>query len=421
MDFSRIRERARASLREFRDYAYSLAVRAYKRGQPTEREEAEYWRAILKVIARLSPELKSGARSIARRAWADAKRGYSEARRNSAPLAESTQMTDEDLTTMLLIWLSSDKVFTTTETFIWKLSIHIEGEARQAYCVNQLNGGDGSEDKNPSKERVSKAEEALKREGLAPSGAQAEEARKPEPGATGTDKEDKPSTSSTGGAPAEGGEEPPATGATLSTAPTKGEGKARKGTEGAGIIDPADLRLPVFYLASQHADSAEDHVDAQGEIYLDKRWTRKIKGEALREAVRREKERRGMEYYQDIIFRPVWLVTRPNCRHYFIPLKTEDVISGTPESELLWENGADTEEGDWERQTERHSTRPSWYTKENVANIIRRYYSRLNYHKALAKADPNNRQAREQIEKDKLLIRKWRAYYRNNFGENFAG
>ena len=82
----------------------------------------------------------------------------------------------------------------------------------------------------------------------------------------------------------------------------------------------------IFYLASEHADSADDHAPYQGKVYVLENWESKITDSETREKVRnfiREKDIRTIEWVKG---EPVWFNTRPNCRHYFIPITIEQAM-----------------------------------------------------------------------------------------------
>lgn len=76
----------------------------------------------------------------------------------------------------------------------------------------------------------------------------------------------------------------------------------------------------VFYIASSHEDCAEDHKDFQGKVYVDRYCGDK---EALQYA--REHNIRTIQW---VLKKPVWLVTRPNCRHYMVGTTKDKIISG---------------------------------------------------------------------------------------------
>ena len=85
----------------------------------------------------------------------------------------------------------------------------------------------------------------------------------------------------------------------------------------------------IFFLCSIHDKAAEDHKPYQGLIYIDRFWRTKVSGE-LYYAVLSYVRNRGIRTVQWVMHEPVWMTTRPNCKHYFIPLKTEDVLHSSP-------------------------------------------------------------------------------------------
>lgn len=172
----------------------------------------------------------------------------------------------------------------------------------------------------------------------------------------------------------------------------------------------ADLGAKIFYLCSKHDDCAEDHEAFQGKIYYDHFWKRYIKSQYARDLVSKHIDLYAMQEYQKVLSRPVWLITRPNCRHYFKQISLNDIL-GEPSLEgLLEENGMHHEVGlRGENQTLRHPTNKEWYTRENVLAIIKKYKERLAYHEKLY-AKRSNDQLKNLIFKDKTLIRKWERY-----------
>ncbi len=92
--------------------------------------------------------------------------------------------------------------------------------------------------------------------------------------------------------------------------------KLKDSTDNLGII---------FFLASSHADCADDHVDYQGKIYVKENWQRFIKPEKIAEIQDfiTKKDIKTMEW---VIDKPVYFTTRPNCRHYFAPITIEQAL-----------------------------------------------------------------------------------------------
>lgn len=169
----------------------------------------------------------------------------------------------------------------------------------------------------------------------------------------------------------------------------------------------------LFILVSEHKDSALDHKDYQGRLYFAKDYEKIIANEdenKRKEIFKRIKEEHMLEF-EWVIGKPVWMITRPNCRHFFEYLDTEDVLKHTTKY-LLKKHKMKLAVGDRkELQTLRHDTRKQWYTKENVANIIETYKNRLDKHVRMNKEQPCD-YLDKVIEKDKLLIEKWKNYYK---------
>ena len=92
-----------------------------------------------------------------------------------------------------------------------------------------------------------------------------------------------------------------------------------------------------FALVSKHLDSAIDHVDFQGKIYL---LTNDLQESELLLA-----RRLGIEKtLNSVTHDKPYLITRPNCRHYFITLSESDIGSKSVDT-LLKENKMITKVG----------------------------------------------------------------------------
>ena len=177
--------------------------------------------------------------------------------------------------------------------------------------------------------------------------------------------------------------------------------------KGAKGDEPPSFGARVFYLCSWHGDCAEDHENWQGKMYYDRFWRRHVKDRKTQRKVSSFIEAEGLMSLQWIINKPIWLMTRPNCRHYFEQIAVKDVLSKSADA-LLDERGMKSEYGErGTNQTIRHSTQKGWYTEENIRNIIRKYKERLELHQRMHAIQPNEK-LKAYIEKDKRLIKKWR-------------
>ena len=177
--------------------------------------------------------------------------------------------------------------------------------------------------------------------------------------------------------------------------------------KGAKTDEPLSLQARVFYLCSWHGDCAEDHVDWQGKLYYDRFWRRHVKDKETQERVLGFIEANKMMSLQWVTNKPVWLITRPNCRHYFEQVTIKEALSKDAD-ELLDERGMKRQYGErGTNQTIRHSTQEGWYNRENVLNIIQKYKERLALHQRMYEIQPSET-LKGYMEKDKRLIKKWR-------------
>lgn len=88
-----------------------------------------------------------------------------------------------------------------------------------------------------------------------------------------------------------------------------------------------DLKNPenIFFICSVHEKPAPDHANYQGKIYVDRFWRTKVSGVYFYSVLSYIKNH-NTATVQEIMKAPVFLCTRPNCKHYFIPLQTLSVL-----------------------------------------------------------------------------------------------
>lgn len=107
----------------------------------------------------------------------------------------------------------------------------------------------------------------------------------------------------------------------------KGEKELREKKNATAV----QLREPqnIFFCCSTHNNPAEDHKDYQGKIYVDRFWRTKVPGRMYR-AVESYIRNHQTVTLQEIQGSPVYLCTRPYCKHYFIPIPTYTVLHSSP-------------------------------------------------------------------------------------------
>lgn len=176
------------------------------------------------------------------------------------------------------------------------------------------------------------------------------------------------------------------------------------------------LRKRIFYISSGHSDCAKDHKDWQNKIYIDENWQNYVDDENLKAQITQYVIMNNVKTYQWVIGKPVWLVTRPNCRHYFKALEISDVL-GHNVQELVRNHKMYRKKGGKNlTKSIYHDTRRVWYTKDNMLDIIQKYEERLEFHKVLYSINKRSQDLKRAIEKDRLLIRKWKQYYEKLWG-----
>ena len=93
----------------------------------------------------------------------------------------------------------------------------------------------------------------------------------------------------------------------------------------------------IFWLVSSFGDSAKDHVDYQGKIYIDRDWESMV-DEETRKQVQDYISANDIRIKQDVEEGEPYLTTRPNCRHRWMPMNTEEVLGGKSTNTMLKEN-----------------------------------------------------------------------------------
>lgn len=92
------------------------------------------------------------------------------------------------------------------------------------------------------------------------------------------------------------------------------------------------LAVPiVFYICSQHGNAAEGHKPYQGKVYVDRFWKSVYQAsgqpEFLIKAIEKYIARNDIKTIQWVMGPPVYMVTRPYCKHFFTPVSTLDVLT----------------------------------------------------------------------------------------------
>lgn len=149
-----------------------------------------------------------------------------------------------------------------------------------------------------------------------------------------------------------------------------------------------------IYLASSHADCADDHVDFQGKYYL-------ADGALWKDEYKKYNFHSKYKYLSEV--KDLGFLTRPNCRHYVMPILTEQ----------LGDKGLADELGMPKQRASKTKYKALEQQRYNERQI-RKYKNRLNQDEIMLKNAPeiNKTDLRAKIKKDKSLIRKWQSEQR---------
>lgn len=155
------------------------------------------------------------------------------------------------------------------------------------------------------------------------------------------------------------------------------------------LIDDA-LKSGLFFLVSKHDDCAKDHEDYQGKIYVNENWRSMTKDPRVAMYISTNRIRT----FQWVTGNPVYMITRPYCRHYFREVSASEVLSNSVNA-LLNKHHMHEKEG--ERGVSQ--TLPS-----RMAEL---YIDRLDYLSEMYKVSPCE-ELQNYINKTVFLIHKWR-------------
>lgn len=176
----------------------------------------------------------------------------------------------------------------------------------------------------------------------------------------------------------------------------------------------------IFFLASEHADCADDHADYQGKIYIHANWQSIITDGELKNQVNDFVSRKGIKTLQWVKGPPVYFNTRPNCRHFFIPITIKQALGNIAELK---------EEVKISRGTYKQENYKDLKRQREIERKIRLYKDRMNHNQVIYNeiTDENIKQKLAfEIKKDKFYMKAWQREVRDlivrnpNLSRNYA-
>ena len=154
----------------------------------------------------------------------------------------------------------------------------------------------------------------------------------------------------------------------------------------------------IFMLCNEFQDAANDHAPYQGKIYFDDRYKSFGLPDELEEKVTnfiRDKKLKSMQW---VVGKPVWLTTRPNCRHKLLPITIKQAMGDIN----VVKRDMKTVQGNYKNDKKYEQTQALRYCERNV----RKYKSQLNQAILIDQKIPSL-EIKRLIKHYKELTRKW--------------
>ncbi len=145
----------------------------------------------------------------------------------------------------------------------------------------------------------------------------------------------------------------------------------------------------IFYLCSTHINPAKDHADWEGKIYVSEDWEERVSPN-LHDKVAAYIRNKHIRTVQWVTGEPVWLITRPNCKHYLIEVSPEEVLSSSVKKLL---KAHDMYMEDEKEITYEYGQYKDYYERLKMLNYLNRMFD----------AEELN----SDIKKTKRLVLKW--------------
>lgn len=152
----------------------------------------------------------------------------------------------------------------------------------------------------------------------------------------------------------------------------------------------------VFWLCNSFEDCRPSHIEYQGKVYYDERYKEMGFNEEQLEKIEQAISERGMLSRQSVEENEPYLCNCPNCRHEFISVPVEDVISMS-NKELLKENNMEVT----------HATEKNYQLSQIQRGYERKIRSQkfeLEESKKILDKAPNNQQALLNYNKQKRKL-----------------
>lgn len=90
----------------------------------------------------------------------------------------------------------------------------------------------------------------------------------------------------------------------------------------------------IFYLCSSHIKPAQDHAEWEGKIYVKENWKDLILEDTNRARIEAYIRNHDIKTVEWVTGEPVYLIFRPNCKHFLKEVPVEEVLTSSVRSML---------------------------------------------------------------------------------------
>lgn len=165
------------------------------------------------------------------------------------------------------------------------------------------------------------------------------------------------------------------------------------------------------WICDTYTDSAPDHADYQGKKYISEDWTSMCKPEDVNR-IQDYIDANNILTKEYIENEPVYLTTRPNCRHVLMPITLEQFLDGETNS-VIKDVGGHTgklkDDAYNNLQQQRYNER-----------MIRKYKARLDNVKTARDNAPEDMKSKfdAEINRNNALVKKWQGTQREHINSH---
>ena len=178
---------------------------------------------------------------------------------------------------------------------------------------------------------------------------------------------------------------------------------------GENLIDSGHEAGVVFYITSFYGDCAKDHADYQGKIYYDSNWKDNAPKDRIDE-IQNYIDSKGLKSVQEIMDAPVYLTTRPNCRHYFTAIDIDAVLGAKTNSDVSKLRSERNLNFNGKYKPEKYEALQKQRLNERKIRAEKRNIDNLEHQLALK---PGNKEIQTRIKIGEAKVRDYQADQRN--------